>query len=70
MAAEIHQKLFGTWRENRCLARLAGAVRNCTRLLTKTTKVPRPLEEWMKQVEILLILIFGNLENIFSPTIS
>ena len=42
MAAEnILQKLFGTCRVNRCLARLAGAVRNCMQLFTaKTTKAP------------------------------
>jgi len=69
MAAEIHQELFGTCCVNKYLASVAGAVRNCMQLLAKTTKAPKPEGEWMKQVEILLFLIFGNYENIFSPTI-
>ena len=67
MAAEIHQELFGTCCVKKYLARVAGAVRNCMRLLAKTTKAPKPEEEWTKQVEILFFLIFGDYENIFSP---
>lgn len=69
MAAEIHQELFGTCCVNKYLAHIAGAVRNCIQLLAKTTKAPKPEEEWMKQVEILLILNIWNYENIFSPAI-
>ena len=56
IAAEIHQELFRTCCENKYLASVADAIRNCMQLLAKTTKAPKPEEEWMKQVEIPLIL--------------